>query len=119
MIAPLRWNDTDIAQFLGEYLSEPKSHVVFDSPNIMDEASFVQKVVKKGIKLDLKSQLLCSAKSFYLNGEKVDEDFAEDEFALLQKLADCRQLEALGSHNISLKIQKLLHSWYLVGYLVF
>ena len=119
MIAPLRWNDGDIAQFLGEYLSEPKSHVVFDSPNIMDEASFVQKVVKKGIKLDLKSQLLCSAKSFYLNGEKVEENFAEDEFALLLKLADCRQLEALGSHNISLKIQKLLHSWYLVGYLVF
>ena len=65
----ITWNSDNIADFLGHYLTEPKAHVYFDTPDEISLAAFTKKLAKKSIALNLKSQLLFTQHSFYINGE--------------------------------------------------
>ncbi len=115
----LKWNEEDVARFLGQYLSEPKSHVVFEPPPSMTLKTFCKRIALDGIKLSYKSQLLKAQDSFYLNGEVLEVD--PDSVDLMMKLADGRQLssdelsEAVKAHE---NLVDQLYDWYLAGWLI-
>ena len=116
----LKWNEEDVASFLGQYLSEPKSHVVFEHPPSMPLKTFSKRIALDGIKLSYKSQLLKALDSFYLNGEVLEVD--PNSVDLMMKLADDRQLtsdelsEAVKIHE---NLVAQLYDWYLAGWLIF
>ena len=116
----LKWNEEDVASFLGQYLSEPKSHVVFEHPPSMPLKTFSKRIALDGIKLSYKSQLIKALDSFYLNGEVLEVD--PNSVDLMMKLADDRQLtsdelsEAVKIHE---NLVAQLYDWYLAGWLIF
>jgi len=116
----LKWNEEDVASFLGQYLSEPKSHVVFEHAPSMPLKTFSKRIALDGIKLSYKSQLLKALDSFYLNGEVLEVD--PNSVDLMMKLADDRQLtsdelsEAVKIHE---NLVAQLYDWYLAGWLIF
>jgi 50S ribosomal protein L16 3-hydroxylase len=113
-IKQVRWDREDIANFLGCYLSEPKPHIYFDSPERpLSEAKFRQAVLKQGVELDLKSQMLCHAGWIFVNGEAFE--VAPGDYPLLRQLADTRELPA--GTDIPDACAELLYQWYLDGYL--
>ena len=115
MLNKVRWNKSDIAEFLGQYLSEPKPHVVFDSPDAISESAFHKRLEKKGIDLSLKSRLLFHGRHFFMNGEQVE--IPAPSCDLMHELADILHL---GPRNFTDEfLIKKLHEWYLAGYLHF
>ena len=117
MLAQISWQESDIADFLAQYLSEPKSHVVFEPPRVMGLAAFHKKLQKQGIALDGKSQLLFHGARFFINGEMIEARPAE--LAVLQQLADRRRLPAAVFADMLLDMMLIerLHGWYAAGYL--
>lgn len=110
----IQWSKADIAEFLGQYLSEPKPDVMFDS-NKMTLKKFSEQLAQTGISLDLKSQMLFSGDTFYLNGEATT--FAGEAGALLKTLADKRTISPYNGKDAELLQQ--LYDWYIAGYLYF
>jgi 50S ribosomal protein L16 3-hydroxylase len=113
-IKQVRWDSEDVANFLGCYLSEPKPHIFFDAPaRPLNPERFSQAIQKHGVRLDLKSQMLCHGGSIFMNGEAHRVD-ARD-YALLRALADERISSALTDTDAGLN--ELLYQWYLDGYI--
>ncbi len=113
-IGKVRWDSEDIANFLGCYLSEPKPHIFFAPPERpLSPARFEQAIEKRGVKLDLKSQMLCHRGWIFINGEahRADSPF----YTLLRRLADERELPPLADCPDGLI--ELLYQWYLDGYI--
>ncbi|MBI5331885.1 MAG: cupin domain-containing protein [Betaproteobacteria bacterium] len=109
----IRWDERDVADFLGRYISEPKAHVFFEPPERpLGKTSFAKAVVKKGIRLDPRSQVLYAHKSFYINGEEINT--LPGTGKILRNLADSRQLPP---GNLDDNVLFLLHSWYECGYI--
>ena len=116
----LKWNEGDVTSFLGQYLSEPKAHIVFDRPPKITLQAFSKRLNIDGIKLSYKSQLLKAQDNFYFNGEAID--FDSGAMHLMMKLADNRQLLAEDFSEVvqvSENFVGLLLDWYLVGWLIF
>ncbi|MBN3853091.1 MULTISPECIES: cupin domain-containing protein [unclassified Paraburkholderia] len=117
VLAKVRWDDADVSSFVGSWLSEPKSNVVFDAPEKpLDEARFVARAAKNGIRLDRRTILLYDARSYYLNGEQY---LLKEARKWLPELADNRLLDGKRfvtlSHDSSVTV--LLHEWYCAGWL--
>ena len=113
-IKQVRWDKEDIANFLGCYLSEPKPHIYFDGPeHPLSLKKFIPFLQNNGVRLSLKSQMLCHGKTVFMNGESAQ--VSDDDYALLRELADNRELPAL--ITCSDRLAKLLHQWYMDGYL--
>jgi 50S ribosomal protein L16 3-hydroxylase len=117
ILAKVRWNDADVASFLGAYLSEPKPTVVFDPPKRpLDEIRFTRQAVKAGIRLDRKSVLLYDRRAYYLNGE---ENTLSGVKSWVTELANRRRLSGKRfvtlSHHPSMTAQ--LHEWYCAGWI--
>ena len=113
-IRKVKWDDEDVANFLGCYLSEPKSHVFFDTPNKpLSEAKFVQAVEKSGVTLDLKTQMQCYGSTVFMNGDACPVSKAD--YRQLRELADTRALAA--GTKLSAGSNGLLYEWYLDGFL--
>jgi 50S ribosomal protein L16 3-hydroxylase len=115
MLNAIRWNKADIASFLGEYLTDPKSHIVFDPPRRMTLPKFREQFAKKDLRLDLRSQMLTRENQVFMNGETVSS--VEDSLDWLRALADSRMLPANSVPSEALA--ELLWSWYSAGYLHF
>jgi 50S ribosomal protein L16 3-hydroxylase len=114
VIKQIRWDKEDIANFLGCFLSEPKPHIFFDAPaRPWSLAKFKQAIQNQGVKLDLKSQMLCHAHWIFINGEA--HSVNESDYRLLRTLADKRELPPLKSGAVELL--GLLYQWYLDGYI--
>jgi 50S ribosomal protein L16 3-hydroxylase len=102
----VRWSKGDAARFLGEYLTEPKPHVVF------------RPSAKRGplagseLRLDPKTQLLYSGRRFFINGES----FVTSKRAAprLQELADRRRLRA--DRLARPPLAGLISGWLRAGY---
>jgi 50S ribosomal protein L16 3-hydroxylase len=93
MIARIRWDRRDVAEFAGRYLTEPKPHVFFDAPEAPPSfAVFARQAQKHGVKLDLKSRMLFRDRRFFINGDGFTA--GRDEVAALRALADRRRLAA-------------------------
>jgi len=113
-IKQVRWDKEDIANFLGCYLSEPKPHIFFDAPERpLGLAKFGLAVQKRGVQLDLKSQMLCHAGWIFMNGE--EHRVNERDYPLLRTLADERESPALP--DCTTELIELLYQWYLDGYI--
>lgn len=114
MLAEIRWQRRDIASFLGVYLSEPKNHVFFDPPaDLLDFDEFVDVVAERGIRLDLKSQILFCNGDFFINGEEISvvDELVHDK---LTELADRRRLPP---QELPDELNEHLYEWYQCGYL--
>lgn len=114
VINKVRWDREDIANFLGSYLSEPKSHIYFDAPNRpWSPARFAQAAQDRGVSLDLKTQMLCSHDTVFLNGEAYP--VGKKSYRILRELADQRQLPP--GTALPAEAQEWLYEAYLDGYL--
>jgi 50S ribosomal protein L16 3-hydroxylase len=108
----IRWRERDVARFLGEYLSSPKPHVVFARPRRPESpVRFVARCRSRGLRLDLRSQVLFRGNDFYVNGELAEVPPRLRRWFV--RLADERAL-ASGPPRALLRI---LHGWYLSGWL--
>ncbi len=116
----IQWSGEVVAEFLGTYLSDPKADVVFDANKKISLRVFSEKLAKRGIALDLKSQMLFFDTSFFMNGEVVT--FTSQSATVLKALADKRKL--VPSDFADSKVQddillQQLYDWYIAGYLTF
>jgi 50S ribosomal protein L16 3-hydroxylase len=113
MLQAIRWSKGDVAHFLGEYLTEPKAHIVFTPPRRMAQEKFRERMAKQGVRLDLKSQMLLHGRMVFINGESIE--IEKEMLPGLRQLADRRELPPLESGYLV----ELLRQWYNAGYLQF
>ncbi len=115
----IQWSTNAVAEFLGRYLSEPKTHVVFDANKKISLANFIKKAASAGLLLDLKSLMLFEGEHFFINGEMMA--CAGEAAAILKKLADDRLLtpKDLVDHLNNSELSQSLFAWYQAGYLHF
>lgn len=112
----IQWSEGMVADFLGRYLSEPKPDVLFEPNRKVSLAQFHKKILQHGIRLDLKSQMLFCAETFYLNGEAFIA--TAPQVALMQQLADTRKINgACIADAVNESLLTHLHGWYLSGYI--
>lgn len=119
VLAQIKWNVQDVAQFLGVYISEPNQEVIFKPPKKLNLTVFDRHIAEQGIALDLKSQMLFLQQSdqtqFFVNGETIC--FNGKNAELLKNLADKRTLAPQKIDDVVLLKQLL--DWYSLGYLSF
>ncbi|WAL84437.1 cupin domain-containing protein [Pandoraea sp. XJJ-1] len=115
----VRWGQKEVEDFLGCWLSEPKSHVFFDPPETpLSATRFVREAAARGLTLSPKTHLLYRRNRYYVNGEPLD--VPVDARATLRRLADRRQLNAGECANLGQKDQEIveiLYDWYASGWL--
>jgi 50S ribosomal protein L16 3-hydroxylase len=112
-IRQVKWDEEDVANFLGSYLSEPKPHLFFDAPEKpLSLAKFSAAFAIHGAQLDLKTQMLCHANTLFINGESYP--VSAETYQDLRALADTRKLPA---NAINSQNEQLLYDFYLSGYL--
>jgi len=110
----IRWHRKDVARFLGEYLSSPKSQVVFSRPRRPHSpARFAELCSTRGLRLDLRTRMLFRGRDFFVNGEGLDPPGPLR--ARLARLADERALPP--RTRLPQPFLRLLHGWYLAGWL--
>lgn len=111
MLRGIRWDKKDVVRFLGEYLTEPKPHIVFDRPRRMGVEKFRHRLEKSGVVLDLKSRMLFAGELVFINGESYPAD--KQTVPCLRALADRRHLQP----PFPMAMAELLRQWYNAGYL--
>ena len=112
-IRKVKWDDEDGANFLGCYLSEPKPHIFFESPaKPLSQASFGQALQKRGVALDLKTQMLCHGSTVFVNGDA--HQVGQGSYRALRELADMRNLPAAA--KLPREAAELIYQWYLDGF---
>ncbi|RQH07859.1 cupin domain-containing protein [Paraburkholderia dinghuensis] len=117
VISKIRWGEADVSSFVGSWLSEPKSNVVFDTPERpLDEVRFAARAAKSGLTLDRRTILLYDSRSYYLNGEQY---VLKEARKWLPALADSRSMD--GKRFVTLSpdssMTALLHEWYCAGWI--
>ncbi len=112
----VRFTEDDIAIFLGEYLSEPKASVVFESPvRPLSAVRFAQSSTRRGVVLARKTQMLYRGSHVFINGESFSVERADRD--LLAALADQRALDGTTLAQVSEDVREALHVWYEDGWL--
>jgi 50S ribosomal protein L16 3-hydroxylase len=113
----ITFSKTDMAIFIGEYLSEPKSSVVFHSPEkTYTPKKFNQVAVKQGVRLSLKTQMLYKDSHIFINGESFK--VGEQDQASLSKLANQRSLDAEDMAHASEDVLEAFCIWYEDGWIM-
>lgn len=116
MLLAIRWDDGAVARFLGCYLTEPKPHVFFDAPpRALPLRRFAASAMRRGLRLDLRTQILYDARNLYVNGSSLV--WPPRAAAQLKRLANARRLD--GGDVSGVALVALLHRWYHDGYLDF
>lgn len=118
MIAKIRWNQADIADFVGSYLSEPKPNVFFEPPvKPLSAAAFATRLQRRGAHLDPKTRLLYDASCAYVNGETLR--LVGGLKKTVQTLANHRALGPQSSVTLShdSSVTQLLYEWYCAGWM--
>ena len=113
LLSRLRFTQSDVATFLGQYLSEPKANIVFDAPRRpMSKRHFSEQARRAGVDLDPRTLMLSEGRHVYVNGERtVPATLALED---LRTLADQR---ALGPGLYASAVHDQLYSWYVAGWL--
>jgi 50S ribosomal protein L16 3-hydroxylase len=96
-----------VATALGELLSEPKAHVLFDRPRTAWRTGAVV--------LDRRTRMLYDARHVYINGDSVRASGADA--TLLRRLADHRELSAHRVRAASRAARGKLREWFDAGWL--
>jgi 50S ribosomal protein L16 3-hydroxylase len=113
----VRFTEEDIAIFLGEYLSEPKATVFFDSPEqSLTSKRFAQLAIKRGLRLSRKTRMLYRGKHIFINGESFA--VGRSDKTPLAALADQRELDGAAIAGVSADVMEAFHTWYEDGWLV-
>ena len=119
MLAGIRWSDAVVGRFLGCYLSEPKPNVFFEAPfRPIGAAAFRSASVRRGVRLDPRTQLLYDGNHVFLNGTALD--FAGHDAILIKRLANARHLPGarLAKSNVPRGgATALIYRWYRDGFL--
>lgn len=114
MIGRIRWREQDIVRFAGQYLTEPKPHVVFEPPyRPLAPKAFAARAARQGVRLALKTQMLCRGRQLFINGERCEA--GKEAARVLLQLADRRHLPprtAVGDET-----RHWLYQWYRAGYI--
>jgi 50S ribosomal protein L16 3-hydroxylase len=106
MLRRIRWSHRDVVRFLGEYLSEPKPHVVFRP------GRGARALARSAVRLDAKTRLLYRGARFFINGESIE--LHGTDAALLRELADRRW--AHGARLARAPLAGLISHWQRLGY---
>lgn len=117
-IQKIRWDREDVANFLGSYLSEPKPHIFFDgSEQTPDMTTFSKMVAEHGVKLNLKTQMLCHEASsmIFVNGDSFA--VSPSSYRSLRALADNRTIPKHA--ELSNETIALLAEFYQDGWIIF
>ena len=110
----VRWNDGDVASFLGRHLTEPKAHVVFERPTRpCAQRAFAARLARRGARLALPTRMLFRGTTLFINGE--ERTVGPDAARLLARLADERGLAPRA--RVDRESAELLYDWYRAGYL--
>ncbi|PUA19043.1 cupin domain-containing protein [Glaciimonas sp. PCH181] len=112
----VRFTDDDVAIFVGEYLSDPKATVFFESPpRPLTLSRFTAAIAKRGVSLSRKTQMLYRGKHLFINGES----FAagREDKASLCVLADNRKLDGQAASVVSKDVLEALYTWYEDGWI--
>ena len=102
----IRWSREDIGRFLGEYLSEPKPHVVFEP------GASRGSLPGSTVRLHAKTRLLYRGARFFMNGESFT---VERGARALRELADRRAVA--GARLVGGGLGSLIWRWQRQGYL--
>ncbi|MDB5887584.1 MAG: araC-like ligand binding domain protein [Rhodocyclales bacterium] len=114
MLSRIRWAQRDVTEFLGQYLSEPKPHVFFEPPHEeLSPSAFKRATLARGIRLDLRTQMLYATGKFFLNGEVVV--IPANDARAFRRLANERTLTQL--KELSEQGWELLANWYADGFI--
>lgn len=109
----ITWTRDDVRGFLGAYLTEPKPHIFFDSPDDpLEHDEFLDACENAGYRLDARSLLLFADDHFFLNGEPVPVEVGDR--AIMQCLANERHLSTIA--DLSEEGIALLYDWYCCGF---
>ena len=100
-LSRIRWTRSEVERFLGEYLTQPKAHVVF------------RRSSSKGnrLRLDPKTQLLYSGDAFFINGDAFV--LPRRDHAAMRELADRRGIAVRRLASQS----RLIREWRDAGWL--
>lgn len=111
ILKTIRYNQNDIEIFLGNYLTEPKANIIFDSPHSpMNQSIFLNQAVKQGIALDLKTQMLFTKNKLFINGV-----LCSYKNKILNQLANKREI--ILENKPSKPLSTILYEWYLAGFI--
>jgi 50S ribosomal protein L16 3-hydroxylase len=114
ILKKINWGRDDIEDFLGIYLSEPKSHVFFAQPAKPSSLRvFLKRIKENGVQLDLKSRMLSGRDKFFINGETVE--VGADAYKTLIELADNYELSP--ACEMDKETEDILYQWYVSGYI--
>ncbi len=117
MLAAIAWDQSKISDFLGCYLTEPKSNVIFE-PQETTIAELAEHLSQHTLMLDLQSQMLSHQQQFYLNGEHLVVNTSLTPY--IQTLADERALNAAAlDAPQQVALAETLYAAYSAGYLTF
>ena len=112
-LSRITWTREDVRSFLGAYLTEPKPHVYFDSPDDpLAHDEFEDACLGQGYRLDACTLLLFSGGQFFINGEAIA--VPDEDKAIIEQLADHRHIESLA--GLSEETIALLYDWYCCGF---
>jgi 50S ribosomal protein L16 3-hydroxylase len=98
---------TELQCLLGEYLSEPKANVWFESAEAPDALA--------GVKLDRRTRMLFDAQHIFINGESYRASGRDA--TLMRRLADQRQLTTADMTRASSGARDLMRQWLESGWL--
>jgi 50S ribosomal protein L16 3-hydroxylase len=101
----IKWTRREVERFLGEYLTTPKPHVVFQPGRGR------RPLARSRVRLDPKTQLLYSGNRFFINGESLSLGGRKAQF--LKRLADKRSGPGTELHGLA----SLIGQWHRAGYL--
>ena len=117
MLAGIRWSEAAVGRFLGCYLSEPKPSVFFEPPaRPLGLAAFRSAAMRRGVRLDPRSQLLYDTRNAFLNGSALDGAVTP----LIKRLANDRRLSGASVSAVHSQRDSpigQLHQWYRDGFL--
>ena len=112
LIANVRPTRAILEDYLGSMLTEPKPNVYFDAPQPpLRAAAFARAAQQRGLRLDIRTQMLYRASVLFVNGEKA----AVAPTAALRALADARCLAP--GVRLTTATANALHFWYTYGWL--
>lgn len=116
LLKKITWNPSDIENFLGIYLTEPKTHVFFSRPEPpLSYQKFCRRSAERRFQLDLKNRILTSRDKIFINGEiyKVSPAAKKSLCKLIY------QQNSFFCKSVNDEIGKVLYQWYVNGYLQF
>ncbi len=115
MLQAIHWDKSNVSDFLGQYLTEPKPNIFFEPPTNISIDDLAKRLSRQPLLLNLKSQMLFQKNQFYINGERLNIDTALIKSA--QHLADYRYLDtvSLNRHQQHL-LAETFYDAYMAGY---